>query len=80
MGTLAKIYKFCVKQKRLSENDSENEINRMIGSKVMIWTNEVPTLQPTGGTLYSNDDISRPTLWGKVLFLCSFPDLMGIFY
>ena len=25
-GTSAKIYKFCVKQKSLSENDSENEI------------------------------------------------------
>ena len=25
-GTPAKIYKFCVKQKSLSENDSENEI------------------------------------------------------
>ena len=25
-GTPAKIYKFCVKQKSLSENDGENEI------------------------------------------------------
>ena len=49
-GTPAKIYKFCVKQESLSENDSENKIKiRWMVQK--LWTDEVPTWQPTGAAI-----------------------------